>query len=95
MRQRAVADQDAQAAGLRNAACTPEMPLTTPAIAEGIVRPAPLLAADRDARRYGAIDVGEIPRLDIAVGPAGAREHADGLGDLLLEIQRSRPGRLV
>ena len=64
--------------------------------ADGVVRPAPLLAVDRDACRDGAVDVGEIPRLDIAVGPAGAREHADRLGHLLLEVHaHARPAGIA
>ena len=59
---------------------TPAMPM----VSSG---PAPLFAVDRDAARYGAVDVGEIPRLDIAVGPAGAGEHTECLRNLLLQIE--------
>src|SRR5262249_33102113 len=52
----------------------------------GVVRPAPSLAVERRPGRYGAVDVGEVPRLDITVGPAGAGEHAQSVGDLLLQV---------
>ena len=55
--------------------------------ADRVVGPAPILAVDRHAAREGPVDVGEIPRLDRAVGPAGAGEDTDCLGDLLLQIE--------
>ena len=45
--------------------------------AERIVGAAPLLAGERKSRRDGAIDVGEVVRFDVAIGEAGAREHAE------------------
>ena len=63
--------------------------------ADGVVRPSPVLAANRNTGGNGAVDVGEIPRLDVAVGPAGAREHADGLRDLLLDIEADTGATLI
>src|SRR5262249_19213492 len=51
-----------------------------------IVRPAPVLAVDRDAARDRPVDVGKVPRLDVAVGPAGAGEYPDRVGDLLFQV---------
>ncbi len=62
------------------------MPLTTVAKAERVVRPAPLLAGEREAGRDGPVDVGKLIGLDIAIGPPGAGEDAELFGDLLLEI---------
>ena len=55
--------------------------------ADRVVRPSPVLAVDRDAARDSAIHVGKVPRLDIAVGPAGAEKHAHRLRQLLLKIK--------
>src|SRR5262245_55407028 len=52
----------------------------------GIVRPAPVLAVDRDAARDRPVDVGKVPRLDVAVGPARAGEHPDRVRDLLFQV---------
>src|SRR5262249_56584986 len=46
----------------------------------------PVLAVDRDAARDRPVDVGEVPRLDVAVGPAGAGEYPDRVGDLLFQV---------
>ena len=43
-------------------------------------------AGQRDTCRNRAVDVGKIPGLNAPVGPAGAGEHADVLGNLLLQI---------
>src|SRR4029077_19975929 len=48
--------------------------------------PAPILAVDRDAAGDRPVDVGKVPRLDVAVGPAGAGEYADRFRDLLLQV---------
>jgi len=49
---------------------------------DGIVRPAAVLAIDRDAARCRPVDVRKVPRLDVAVGPASAGEP-----------RAARPGR--
>ena len=51
-----------------------------------VVRPAPLLSGKRDACLDRAVDVGKIPWLDCAVGPAGASKHAEVCRDLLLDV---------
>src|SRR6478672_11880267 len=53
---------------------------------DGIVRPTPVLAVDRDAACDRAVDVGKVPRLDLAVGPAGAGKHPDRVRDLLFQV---------
>ena len=46
--------------------------------------------------RYRAVDVGEIPGLDVAVCPADAGKDADAVGHLLLEIRADpRPARVT
>ena len=71
---------------LKNAWWTPLMLLTTPANSDSIVRPAPILAVDRDTARDRPVDVGKVPRLDVAVGPAGAGEYPDRVRDLLFQV---------
>ena len=72
--------------------------------AERIVGPSPSSAGQRDASRYGSVDIGETPRLDIAVGPSRADKYPKVLRDLLLrELSerlwrrdtRRRPARAV
>src|SRR5215831_13299073 len=62
------------------------MLLTNARDTNGIVRPAPVLAVDRDAARDRPVDVGKVPRLDVGVGPAGAGEDPDRVRDLLLQV---------
>ena len=57
--------------------------------------PPPILTGNRNAAGNGAVDVGEIPWLDVAVGPAGAGEHADGFIDLLLQIEAHTGAALI
>src|ERR1700720_4474564 len=54
---------------------------------ERVVRAIPWLAGNRDSTRHGAVDIGEIPGLDIAVGPTSAGEHPERLSDLLLQVK--------
>src|SRR6516165_8880757 len=83
----AVADQDPQAAGVEEGLVDTRDVVDDAGYADRIVRPAPLLAVDRDTARNGSVDVGEIPRLKVAVGPAGARKHTHRFGHLLLEVE--------
>src|SRR6188474_1756201 len=53
---------------------------------DGIVRPAPVLAIDRDAARDRPVDVRKVPRLDFPLGPTGAGEHAYRIRDLLFQV---------
>jgi len=69
-----VADEDAQAAGVEIRPMNAADVVYDTGDSDGIVRPAPVLAVDRDAARDRPVDVGEVPRLDVAVGPAGAGE---------------------
>jgi hypothetical protein len=58
--------------------------IDNPGGADGIIRPPPKLAGHRDTRRCGAVNIGVVSRLKIAVVPSGAREHAQILRNLLL-----------
>src|SRR5262249_16193451 len=82
-----VADQDPPPAGVEERLRDAPAMVDDAGDTDRVVRPAPLLAGDRDTARYRSIDIGEVPWLDIAVGPAGAREHAHSFRHLLLEIE--------
>src|SRR5262249_11090765 len=41
---------------------------------------------DRHAAGDRPVDVGKVPRLDVAIGPAGAGEDPDRVRDLLLQV---------
>src|SRR5262249_15023722 len=86
VRELAVADENAQAAGVEEGLVNIGNVVDDAGDADRVVRPAPALAVDRDPARDRAVDVGEIPRLDLSVAPSGAREYADRVVDLLLEI---------
>ncbi len=60
-----------------------------------VVGPAPFLAIDRNAAGDGAVDIGELVRLDVAVGPAGAQERAKVRRDLLLDIHADATAALI
>src|ERR1700728_107659 len=87
MRQHAVADQDAETAVVEKLFVDFGNAVDDAGNAEGIVGSAPLLSSQRETRGGGAVDVGEIIRFDVAIGPARPREHAKLPGDLLLEIE--------
>src|ERR1700728_112670 len=92
VRKYAVADEDAEAAGVEERLVDAGNAVDDAGDPDRVVRPAPLLAGDRHPSRYGAVDVGEIPRLDIAVRPSRAHEHADRVAHLLLEVHaHARP----
>ena len=55
--------------------------------ADRVVGPLPAPALDRGAERETLVDVGEGHDLILAVIPAIAAEHADIVGDLLLEVE--------
>jgi hypothetical protein len=46
-----------------------------------------LFATERDTSRYSAVNVGDVPWFDVAISPAGAGEHTQGLGNLLLQVE--------
>src|SRR5262249_24227251 len=52
----------------------------------GVGVPAPVLAVDGAAAGARLVEVGEVPGLDIAVGPAGAGEPPARVRDLLLQV---------
>jgi hypothetical protein len=83
-RQLSVANEDAQASGIEERLVDAANVVDDTGDRNRVVQPAPLLAGYRDARFQRTVDVGEIPRLDVAVGPAGASEYAQRLGNLLL-----------
>src|ERR1700756_92302 len=63
--------------------------------APDIVVAPPQLAGDRKPRRDGAVDIGEVERLLVAVGPAGTGEEADIVVDLLLEVHADAAPALI
>ena len=93
VRQLSVADKDAQASGVEKRLVDAGNAVDDPGYANPVVRPSPLLTRHGDACLHGAVDVGEVPRLLRPIGPAGAGEHADVLGDLLFQVEaHARPG---
>ena len=95
IRQLSVADEETQAPGVEIGFVDWGNAVDDAGHTNRVVRPAPLFAIDRDAHLHGAVDVGKIPWLDVAVGPTGAREQADGLGNLLLEIDAYAGSTLI
>src|SRR4029077_14767950 len=55
--------------------------------ANGVVRPAPPLAGQREPCRYGPVDIGELIWFDITAGNTRAREEAKVRQDLLLGVE--------
>ena len=86
MRQHAVAGQDAEPTGVEEGLVFAGNAVDHAGEAERVVRPAPLLAGERQPRRDGAVDVGELIGLDITIGPPGAGEDAKLFVDLLLKV---------
>ncbi len=92
IRQLSVTDQDAETAVIQKRLVHAGNAVDDAGHPDGVVGPAPLFAVYGDAGRYGAVDVGKIPRLDVAVGPACAGEHTPILRNLLLQIEaHARP----
>src|SRR5713226_8601450 len=83
MRQLAVADQDAEPAGIEVSLMHTRNAVDNASDPESVVGPAPPLPGNRGPDRRGAIDVGELVRFAIAVRKAGAREYADAVRNLL------------
>src|SRR5579883_830474 len=95
MRQLAVADQDTKAAGVEKRLMNIDDAIVDAGNAPDVVVAPPQLAGHRESRRDSAVDVGEVERLLVAVGPAGAGEEADILVDLLLEIHADAAAALI
>ena len=95
MRQLPVADEDAQSAGIEKGLMHAGNAVDDAGKADRIVRPAPLLAVERNAAGNGAVDIGEFVRLDVAVGPAGADESAEIGRDFLLDIHADAAAALI
>ena len=95
MRQLPITDQDAGAAGVEIGLMYAGNAVDDAADADGVVRPAPLLAIDGYAAGRGAVGIGEVPGLDGAISPAAARKHAERLGDLLLQIDADAGAAVV
>src|SRR5580700_953301 len=95
MRQHAVADQDAETAVVEEGLVHAGNAVDHGGKADGVVGPPPLLAGERQPGRDGAVDVGELIRLDIAIRPAGARKDTEPVGDLLFEIGADPAAALV
>ena len=94
MGQLVVADEDSQASGVEKLLVDAGNAVDRGSNAERVIWPPPWFTGQREATGYRAVDIGKIPRLDVAVGPTGAGEHANILGNLLLQIDahaRSTP----
>src|SRR5262245_2939763 len=83
MWQRACADERRQGSGVIIGGVCAGNAIDDACDANRVVRPVPQLAVERGPYLDRAVDVGVIPRLDIAVGPAGTSEQAHGVGHLL------------
>jgi len=83
----AVADQNAEAARVQIGFVLTRNAVDDAGQAKGIVGASPALAGDGHSRRNRPIDVGELVGLDVATRHAGAREHADIPGELLLGVE--------
>src|SRR5262249_23276867 len=86
MRQPAVADQDAEPAGIEVGLMRARNSVDSTGDRERVVGPAPPLPRNRRPDRHRAVDVGELVRFEIAVRKAGAREYADAVSNLLPEV---------
>src|ERR1700740_756790 len=95
MRELAVANQDAQTAGIQKRLMHASDAVVDAGNAPDVVVASPQLAGNRKPRGDGAIDVGEVERLLLAVGPAGAGEEADIVVDLLLEVHADAAAALI
>ena len=83
----AVADEDAEAAEVEEFLVDAFDAVDHAGDADPVVGPAPLRAGDRYAHLHRCVDVGEVPRLDSAVGPPCAHEDAEVFCHLLLDIE--------
>src|SRR5271167_1697724 len=63
--------------------------------ADRVVRSAPSLADDRNPSGNRAVDIGELERLDVTIGPTGADEGAEIGRDLLLDIHAHAAAALI
>src|SRR5581483_12451772 len=95
VRQLAVADQDTEAAGVEKRLMNIGDAVVDAGNAPDVVVAPPQLAGDRKPRRHRAVDVGELVRLLVAVGPAGAGKEAEIVVDLLLQIHADAAAALV
>ena len=87
-----VADKDSQASGVEKLLVDAGDAVDRGGNAESVMGPPPWLAEERNPSGYGAVNVSKIPRLHAAVGPAGTGEHANVLGNLLLQVDaHARP----
>ena len=93
MRQHAVADQYAEPAGIKECFVLFGNAVDDAGDAERVVRPAPLLAVERQSCRRGAVDVGKFIGLDFAVGPP-ARANTPSSGVICCSRLRLTPPRL-
>src|SRR6202048_131662 len=82
----AVADEDSQASVVEKLLMDAGDTVDRSGNSDVVILPPPKLPGQRDAYGGRAVDIGEIPRLNVAVGPAGAGEHANVLRNLLLQI---------
>jgi hypothetical protein len=96
MRQLSIANEDAQTPGVEKRLEVVGNAVDDAGEPERIVRSAPWFAVYRDTYLRRAVDVGVIPRLEVAVVPAGAGEHPQSFRNLLLEVEtHARPAVVV
>src|SRR5690242_16810979 len=95
MRQHAVTDQEAKPAGIEELLVHVGNVVDDSGEAKSIVRPAPLLALERQPGGDGAVDVGDVEWFDTAVGPASAHEDAKIGRYFLLDIHAQPAAALV
>src|SRR5215472_11998865 len=95
MRQHAVPDQKAKSAVIEKLLVHSGNAVDDSGEAESVIGPAPLLAFERQSGSDGAIDIGDVERLDSAVGPTGAHEYAEIRRHLLLDIHADARTALV
>src|SRR5271167_1568395 len=87
VRQAAIADENAQAAGVQISFARAGYAIVDGGQSNGIVAPMPARALQRKPRGQGTVNVRKLVGLDIAAGLAGANERAQIRGDLLLKTQ--------
>src|SRR5262249_40619936 len=80
-------DQDAETTGVEEIPVDARDAVDDAGEADGVIGSPPALAGELQAAHQRAIDVGELVGLAVAVGPAGAREDSEIVGDLLLGIE--------
>ena len=95
MRQHAVADQNAEPALVEKLLVDFGDTVDDAGQSECVVGSAPLFAGELQAGSSGAVDIGEGIRLDVTIGEACARKHAELFDNLLFEVQADATTALI